>query len=95
MVRLSLALLLLCVCATVSAREVRLQSPNGETGTCPEVEAQVATAQAPKTHPPHTAAARGKAAAKPAQTSQGGGGDASTVRNQGPRWHSFLPGMFR
>lgn len=94
MVRLSLVLLLMCACASVSAREVRLQSPNGETGTCPEVEAQAPANAAPKTAA--RAPAR-KPAAKPAaapSTTQGGGGDAS-VRGQGPRWHSFLPGMFR
>jgi len=91
MVRLSLAVLLTCLCAGVSAGEVRMQSPNGETGTCPEAEAP-ATAAAPKAAPT-TAPVRAKPAAKPA-TTQGGGGDA-TVRGQGPRWHSFLPGMFR
>lgn len=88
MVRFCLALLLICACAGVSAREVRLQSPNGETGTCPELQAQAAT---PKAAP---APVRSKPAAKPAATTQGGGGEAS-VRGQGPRWHSFLPGMFR
>lgn len=92
MVRLCLALLLICACAAVSAREVRLQTPNGETGTCPEVEASTVPAAAPKSAPA-PAPARAKPAAKPA-TTQGGGGDAS-VRSQGPRWHSFLPGMFR
>lgn len=90
MVRFCLALLLICACAGVSAREVRLQSPNGETGTCPELQAQAATPKAA----PAPAPARSKPAAKPAATSQGGGGEAS-VRGQGPRWHSFLPGMFR
>lgn len=91
MVRLSLAMLLICLCAGVSAGEVRMQSPNGETGTCPEVEA-AATAPAPKAAARTPATAR-KPASKPA-TTQGGGGEA-TVRGQGPRWHSFLPGMFR
>jgi len=94
MVRLSLALLLLCACASASAREVRLQSPNGETGTCPEVEAQAPADPAPKTAAAHAPAR--KPAAKPAAApSQGGGGGDATVRSQGPRWHSFLPGMFR
>lgn len=92
MVRLSLALLLLCACTSVSARNVALQSPNGETGTCPEVENQAVETPAPKAK---HANARAKPAAKPAPASQGGGGDATTSRGQGPRWHSFLPGMFR
>lgn len=94
MVRLCLALLLICACAAVSAREVRMQTPNGETGTCPDVEATTAAAATTPKAAPATAQARGnKPATKPA-TTQGGGGDAA-VRSQGPRWHSFLPGMFR
>ncbi len=94
MVRLSLALLLLCVCTSVSARNVGLQSPNGESGTCPEVETQAAETPAPKANAGHTTA-RGKPAAKPAPAAQGGGGGDTTTRSPGPRWHSFLPGMFR
>lgn len=93
MVRLCLALLLTCACAAVSAREVHMQTPNGETGTCPEVEATTVPAATARKAAPAPAPARAKPAAKPA-TTQGGGGDA-TVRGQGPRWHSFLPGMFR
>ncbi|MCL1634703.1 hypothetical protein M2650_08685 [Luteimonas sp. SX5] len=95
MVRLCLALLLICACAAVSARDVRMQTPNGETGTCPEPETSVAAA--PKTAPASTPARGAKPASKPASaanTTQGGGGEAA-VRSQGPRWHSFLPGMFR
>ena len=91
MVRLSLALLLLCACTSVSARNVALQSPNGESGTCPEVESQAVETPAPKAK---HANARAKPAAKPAPASQGGG-EATAPRGQGPRWHSFLPGMFR
>lgn len=96
MVRLFLALLLICACAAVSAREVRLQTPNGETGTCPEVEAAPAATATAKAAPAAAPARGAKPANKPANaaTTQGGGGDA-TVRSQGPRWHSFLPGMFR
>ncbi len=96
MVRLCLALLLICACAVVSAREVHLQTPNGETGTCPEPETSATTA-APKAAPAPAPARSAKPAGKQAAasgTTQGGGGDA-TVRSQGPRWHSFLPGMFR
>ncbi|TKR29612.1 hypothetical protein FCE95_15930 [Luteimonas gilva] len=94
MVRLSLALLLLCACTSVSARNIGLQSPNGESGSCPEVETQAAETPAPKTNAGHTTA-RTKPAAKPAPAAQGGGGGETAPRSQGPRWHSFLPGMFR
>jgi hypothetical protein len=91
MIRPCLALLLICACAGVSAREVRLQSPNGETGTCPQAEA------APATDVKHIRAAgpARKPAGKPTRAQGGGGGDDASIRNQGPRWHSFLPGMFR
>ena len=95
MVRLCLALLLTCACAAVYAGEVQMQTPNGETGTCPDVEATtVPTATTRKTAPAPAPARAHKPAAKPATTQGGGGGDGS-VRSQGPRWHSFLPGMFR
>lgn len=91
MVRLCTALLLICASAGVSARDVSMESPNGETGSCPEIEA----AASPKTEALPTTAVR-KPVGKAHATTQGGGGEAPvSVRSPGPRWHSFLPGMFR
>lgn len=91
MSRFAPCLLLLCLSATTSARETRLFGADGNGGSCPEIAAAEAEADTPSTKP-RTAAAnasRGKAA-KP---SGARGGDAQ--RMQAPRWHSFLPGMFR
>jgi hypothetical protein len=95
--RLSLAVLLLSsafACHAVHAREVALQGPNGDGGACVVSRADVAGTvdRSDATDP-----APAKPTAKPAATRQaGGGGGGSSVRNtQAPRWHSFLPGMFR
>lgn len=80
---------LLILSAGVSAREARLQGPNGDGGTCPEV-AAVDTDTAPAPAASKRAAVREKPKATP--MSRGGSGGESTTR---PRWHSILPGMFR
>lgn len=78
---------LLALSAGASAREARLQGPNGDGGTCPEAAAEVeADAPAPTAH--KRAANRDKAKATPMVRS---GGEGATR----PRWHSILPGMFR
>jgi hypothetical protein len=60
----------------------------------PAATATVADAEAPQARPATPPAAR--STPRPATTT-GGGGDADAVpgRTRGPRWHSFLPGMFR
>ena len=73
--------------AAAGAREVRLQGPNGDSGSCPEASAE----EQDPTAPPQAAKrgpARDKAKATPMVRS---GGDTPTR----PRWHSILPGMFR
>lgn len=91
--------LLLLTCAAlgtfsvgVSAREVRLQGPNGEGGTCPTAAATEAEVADPAVAGKR-ASTRAKAKAAPMSRSSGGG-DGSDTANR-PRWHSFLPGMFR
>jgi hypothetical protein len=86
---LLLCLLLLSAGSMAGAREVRLHGPNGD-GGCPD-------AAIPATGPP-TAKAAGPTPApakknKPVFNVRGGGDDTST--SHAPRWHSFLPGMFR
>lgn len=90
MSRLAFCLLLVCVSATVGAREVRLLDANGESGTCPEIASAVAAADE-RAKPRNTTApatAREAKAGKPTVR-----GDAGA--RQPLRWHSFLPGMFR
>ena len=90
MFRYALLVLLLCCASSLSlARDVQLHGANGDGGSevCPEQAAPPATIK--RSAP---AASRGKAKA-PASL-RGGGGD-DDVGPHTPRWHSFLPGMFR
>ena len=86
MLRTCLCLLLALASAAVAARDIKLSSANG--GSCPDsvVDKGPATASTRKAPPP----AR-ETRAKPSVH-----GDAiGNGRLQSPRWHSFLPGMFR
>lgn len=88
---LLLCLLLTSAGAMAGAREVRLHGPNGD-GGCADATTPAATAAAPakSTSTP----ARPADKIKPVITVRGGGGDDSGT-SHAPRWHSFLPGMFR
>jgi hypothetical protein len=94
--RSAIALLLMCACTMAAARGVPSHGANGGGGSCPEMAA--AKAQAEEKAPPHAASSeRGgaptpAAGGKPASARESGNGNA---RMQAPRWHSFLPGMFR
>lgn len=93
--RSAIALLLMCACGVAAARGVASHGANGEGGSCPEMTA--AKAQAEQKAPLHGPPERGGSSAppaigKPAAARESGGADA---RMQAPRWHSFLPGMFR
>lgn len=84
--RICLCLLIAFASAAVAAREVKLSSPEG--GSCAEEQA------APK---PAKKAAPGARSAGPARETRArpslhSDSDAASGR---PRWHSFLPGMFR
>jgi hypothetical protein len=100
MSRLALCLLLLCAGTTVSAREFRMQGPNGGGGQCPEIvddSAEIANAVAEATQKP---AAKPRTTSttqrKPVKTTPTARGDSDGgSRLPAPRWHSFLPGMFR
>lgn len=89
--RYGLCLLLLCISSIVSARDVRMHGANGDGGACPD-------ATAASVNPATTTAA------KPASTTLNPGkvkapilfrGGDDDVGPHTPRWHSFLPGMFR
>jgi hypothetical protein len=97
-----LALCLLSAAAAASAgnREPRMHGPGGDGGECTQAEAGAVPDAAPAatttTAKPGTAPAVKPPATthiKPAITVRGGSDDGSSVH--APRWHSFLPGMFR
>ena len=95
MLRLSLALLLVCASAQAMAQTGRGAPANP--GACQETEAVArdGTEQAGST-PARASATRSKYSARPAAgTTTGGGGDEVLPRARGAKWHSFLPGMFR
>ena len=91
MLRYALFVLLLGVTFLVNARDVRMHGANGDGGACPEAaaDASVGSANAVRHVPP--AVNRGKAKA-PTLFRPGGDEDNGP---HAPRWHSFLPGMFR
>lgn len=93
MLRISLALLLVCASAQTMAQNGRNAAANA--GACQETEALVRdqAAQAGAAHP-KASATRSKYA-KPASVPSGGGDDQGLPRTRGSKWHSFLPGMFR
>lgn len=90
MLRFAACLMLLCASSLASARDVHMAGANGDGGAAPDVTAlQMPTASAPA-HRPASTSLHGKVKAP---TPFRGGDD-----DQGPhapRWHSFLPGMFR
>jgi hypothetical protein len=89
MTRYALCLFLLCASAMASARDVRMHGPNGDGGACSEP-AAAPPAAAPPAHATSTAVRPAKVKAPP--LFRGSDDDASPHM---PRWHSFLPGMFR
>ena len=88
MSRIALSLLLVCACVSIDAREIRLSGANGDGGSCPDLTAAATTDAAAEKPRATTQPVRAKPA-KPAATR------ATGDRVSTPRWHSFLPGMFR
>jgi hypothetical protein len=87
--RIAVCLLIILSSASVAARESKLSDADG--GSCP-TRTQTAATRSPDRDPSSMALPVKKA--KPSlPSSSGGGGD--DVRLQSPRWHRFLPGMFR
>ncbi|MFD0738914.1 hypothetical protein ACFQZQ_06425 [Lysobacter koreensis] len=80
--RICLCLLIAIASASVAAREVKLSAANS--GSCPDT---IAASKEPARSSRAIAPARANKA-KPSMHSD------SAIR-QSPRWHSFLPGMFR
>ena len=95
----AMCLLFAAPAAAAGTREPRMHGPGGDAGACtspdaapaPEVPAVAAGKPTATTKPAATAPAR----IKPVVTVRGGGGSDDTGSVHAPRWHSFLPGMFR
>ena len=87
--RIVVCLLIALASATVAAREAKLSEADG--GSCLNHEARSAATRAPDRDPASMALPVKKS--KSSLPSNSGGGD--DVRLQSPRWHRFLPGMFR
>lgn len=87
MLRLCLCLLFAVSSATVAAREVKLSSPNS--GACPDAHANTGDELSAAATPAARATTPRATKVKPSVH-----GDAPSRLNS-PRWHSFLPGMFR
>lgn len=85
MIRICLCLLIACASAGVAARDVKMSSPND--GSCPDSVTDREPARASVRKPAPARETR----AKPSVHSDWVGNG----RQQSPRWHSFLPGMFR
>ena len=89
---LLISLALLCASSVAFGRDVR---PSGDTGDCRD---SVITVPSPAQTPvkrPTAVVHKAKPAATTAHTTGGGGGDDAGGVPRVPRWHSFLPGMFR
>lgn len=88
--RLMSFLLLFCASMSVAAGGVQRSGANGDGGTCPEaIAAGGEEAPLVRAGKPASATARSRADKPPVSR----GGEQTTVKP--PRWHSFLPGMFR
>ncbi|MGQ4582518.1 hypothetical protein [Lysobacter sp. F60174L2] len=85
MLRLCLCLLIAVSSATAVAREVKLSSPNS--GACPDAKPATAKSDAIERTPAATPSRATEV--KPSVHSD------APSRLSSPRWHSFLPGMFR
>lgn len=84
-----LPMLLFAAAMPASAREVSKQGPNGNGGSCPGVAATVDVGVEP------IATAKRDPAPKSNQSKAAPMMRSGDSDNERPRWHSFLPGMFR
>ena len=91
MLRISLALLLVCASAQALAQNGRHAASNAT--VCQETEA-LARDEAARAGPSQPKASARSKYAKPAPV-HGGDDDQGLPRTRGSKWHSFLPGMFR
>ena len=94
---LSLCLLLASAGAFAEARDVRMHGPNSGGGECVEADPALDEDVVPGVDAAATATQATTPAGSTRITPVIGvrGGDASGSSAHSPRWHSFLPGMFR
>ena len=85
MLRIALCLLFAVASATVAAREVKMSSPGS--GACPDKQAAEKDVA--------RRSARSAVPARETKVKPSVHSDVPSGRLQSPRWHSFLPGMFR
>jgi hypothetical protein len=88
--RLATCLLLFCASLPVAARDFKMSGPNGDGGSCPEA---ISAGIVDDTLAPR-AAKRSPVGAGGDRAAATRGAEAESVVRP-PRWHSFLPGMFR
>lgn len=85
-------LALAIVSLPVAARTAPLASANGDSSDCTDVPAVDADNDpAPANKPAAKRASAAPATGKPRPSARSG----DTLQVRGPRWHRFLPGMFR
>jgi hypothetical protein len=84
-------LLLALVSMPVAARTSTLLNSNEEASECPDLSAEVSGEQADMAAKPATKAGSAPAAGKARPAVRGNG----TAPVRAPRWHRFIPGMFR
>ena len=89
-----LSVALLCASGFGMAAESRELSPDGD-GSCPETTAASNETTDEVDADAAAAPARRTQKTKPTPGARSGGGNGAGQRNNTPRWHSFLPGMFR
>jgi hypothetical protein len=87
MLRICLCLLIALTSADVASREVKMSSPNS--GSCPD---SIADKEQPARATVRKAPPARETRVKPTLSNDAGIGNG---RLQSPRWHSYLPGMFR
>jgi hypothetical protein len=93
-----IALLPLCLAfaggAAAGSHDVAMHGPNGNGGSdCDQPAATAPEAANPKPVPTPAPAVKRSNRVKPVVSVRSGDGDDSSGHT--PRWHSFLPGMFR
>lgn len=91
-IRFALFLLLLCASLPLAAHEARMLSAAGDGGGCHDN----APAQDDNVHPAAASTQPATHATKPAKAKPGVRQSSDNIGDiRPPRWHSFLPGMFR
>ncbi|NUS39743.1 MAG: hypothetical protein HOQ02_12070 [Lysobacter sp.] len=97
MIRFAFCLLLLCLAAGAQARDIRMHGPNGDGGgSCADDSSAPLANLLPATRATPAAPLHRDGRPKaPTTLRSGGSSGGDDTGMHAPRWHSFLPGMFR